>query len=143
MITRLSNEFQYHYTLDGQNRLKQVLFFHNASLQLLRLFLRSYVLDAIYQINRFNLLLVNIISFTAINRLFIINQAFLIHEEEENYIWILQWIWDFYHQFELPVPELITTDKAGSLYNTCGAVWPEIPHFLCHWHINKDIHSYY
>lgn len=142
IIAKLGSEFQYHYALDGQNRLERVLFFHNTSLQLLHLFPRSYILDATYQTNRFNLPFVNVVGFTATNRSFVIDQAFLTHEEEEDYIWILQWIRNLYHQFELPVPESITTDKTGGLHNACGAVWPEIPHLLCRWHINKDVRGY-
>lgn len=46
MISRLGDEFQFHCVLDDHERLEKVLFFHNACLQLLRLFPKSYVLDA-------------------------------------------------------------------------------------------------
>jgi hypothetical protein len=41
------------------------------------------------------------------------------------------------------MPESITTDKAGGLHAAYGVVWPEVPHLLCRWHINKDVKSYY
>jgi MULE transposase domain len=142
MISKLGDEFQFHYVLDNHDRLERVLFFHNASLQLLRLFPKSYILDATYRTNRFNLPLLDIVGFTATNRSFIIGQAFLTHEEEEDYIWVLQWIRELYEKFDLPLPESITTDKAGGLHNACGIIWPEVPHLLCRWHIDKDVKSY-
>ena len=90
MISKLGEEFQFHYVLDDHERLERVLFFHNDSLQLLRLFPKSYVLDATYQTNRFNSPLLDIVGFTATNSSFIIGQAFLTHEAEEDYIWVLQ-----------------------------------------------------
>lgn len=128
--------------MDDYKRLKRVLFFYNASLQLLRLFPKSYVLDATYKTNRFNLPLLDIVGFTATNRSFVIGQAFLTHEEEEDYIWVLEWIRDIYKQYDLPIPESITTDKAGGLHNVCSVVWPEVPHLLCRWHIDKDVKGY-
>ncbi|ERF69733.1 hypothetical protein EPUS_09311 [Endocarpon pusillum Z07020] len=142
MISKLGDEYQFQYVLDDHERLERVLFFHNASLQLLRLFPKSYVLDATYKTNRFNLPLLDIVGFTATNRSFIIGQAFLTHEQEEDYIWVLQWIRDIYKKYELPIPESITTDKAGGLHNACSVVWPEVPHLLCRWHIDKDVRAY-
>jgi MULE transposase domain len=83
------------------------------------------------------------VGFTATNSSFIIGQAFLTHEAEEDYIWVLQWIRELYEKYELPTPESITTDKAGGLHAACGVVWPEVPHLLCRWHIDKDVKSYY
>jgi MULE transposase domain len=117
-------------------------FFHNESLQLLHLFPRSYVLDSTYRTNRFNLPLLDIVGFTATNRSFVIGQAFLTHEEEEDYIWVLRWIKDLYAEHDLPTPGPITTDKAGGIHNACSIVWPEVPHLLCRWHINKDVKAY-
>jgi len=142
MIMKLGDEYQFHYALDDHDRLERVLFFHNESLQLLRLFPRSYVLDSTYSTNRFNLPLLDIVGFTATNRSFVIGQAFLTHEEEEDYIWVLNWIRDLYEEYSLPTPESITTDKAGGLHNACAAVWPEVPHLLCRWHIDKDVKAY-
>ncbi|ERF75446.1 hypothetical protein EPUS_00239 [Endocarpon pusillum Z07020] len=142
MMLKLGDEYQFHYALDDHDRLERVLFFHNESLQLLRLFPRSYVLDSTYRTNRFNLPLLDIIGFTATNRSFVIGQAFLTHEEEEDYIWVLSWIRDLYEEYSLPTPESITTDKAGGLHNACAAVWPEVPHLLCRWHIDKDVKAY-
>lgn len=85
MIAKVDNSFQYHCVLNEHDRLERVLFFHDASLQLLRLFPKSYILDAIYRTNRFNLSLLDIVGFTVINSLFIIDQAFLTHEAEEDY----------------------------------------------------------
>jgi MULE transposase domain len=116
--------------------LERILFFHNESLQLLYLFLKSYVLDSTYKTNRFNLPLLNIVGFTATNRSFVIGQAFLTHEEEEDYVWVL------YYEYNLPTPESITTDKAGGLHNACSTVWPDVPHLLCRWHIDKDVKAY-
>ena len=142
MISKLSNEYQFHYVLDKDDRLERVLFFHNESLQLLHLFPKSYVLDSTYRTNRFNLPLLDIVGCTATNRSFIIGQAFLTHEEEEDYIWVLRWIRDLYDEYNLPKPESITTDKAGGLHNACSIVWPDVPHLLCRWHINKDVKAY-
>lgn len=131
MIAKLDDEYQLHYVQDDHERLERVLFFHNDSLQLLRLFPRSYVLDCTYQTNRFNSLLLDIVGFTATNSSFVIGQAFLTHEEEEDYAWVLQWIRDLYEEYGLPLPESITTDKADGLHRVCDRIWSEVPHLLC------------
>lgn len=82
-------------------------------------------------------------GFTATNRSFVIGQAFLTHEEEQDYVWALQWIRDLYEEYNLPTPESITTDKAGGVHKACSVVWPEVPHLLYRWHINKDVKRYY
>ena len=86
IISKLGEEFQFHYILDDYKRLERVQFFYNDSLQLLRLFSKSYVLNATFQTNRFNSSLLDIVCFTGTNSSFIIGQAFLTHEAEEDYI---------------------------------------------------------
>lgn len=141
-IMKLGDEYQFCYALDDHDRLERVLFFHNESPRLLRLFPRSYVLDSTYRTNRFSLSLLDIVGFTTTNRSFVIGQAFLTHEEEEDYIWVLSWIRDLYEEYGLPTSESITTDKAGGLHNACAAVWSEVPYLLCRWHIDKDVKTY-
>jgi hypothetical protein len=86
MISKLNKDFQFHYVLDDYKRLKWVLFFHNDSLQLLRLFPKSYILNTTYRTNQFNSLLLDIMGFIAMNSFFVIDQAFLTHEVEKDYI---------------------------------------------------------
>jgi hypothetical protein len=112
------------------------------SLNFLRQFPSILVLDSTYKTNRHNLYLLNIIGVTATNNSFVIGQAFLSSESEEDYSWVLQWPRNYLKQAELPLPNYITTDKAGGLMNAVENFFPKVPHLLYVWHINNDVEAY-
>jgi MULE transposase domain len=112
------------------------------SLDLLRRFPSTIVLDSTYKTNRHNMYLFDLVGVTATNSSFIIGQAFLSAETTEDYEWVLQWLHNYYVKAQLPAPKSISTDKAGGLANAVESVFPGVPHLLCIWHVNNDVEAY-
>ena len=86
MLSIIGDDFHYSYFIDENDRLDRLAFFQRNSIKLLRLYLAVIIIDATYNTNRFGTPLVNIIGMTCSNHSFIIGQAFLSHENEEDYI---------------------------------------------------------
>ena len=68
------------------------------------------VLDATYKINRFRMLLVNIIKMTGMNRNFYTASVFLAGEKENNYNIIFSDFKDLYDFWKLLYPLIFVTD---------------------------------
>jgi hypothetical protein len=137
-----NDRFLYDYSTDQHNAIWNILFFNAASLDLLRRFPLVIVLDSTYKTNRHNMYLFDLVGVTATNNSFIIGQAFLSAETTEDYIWVLEWLHNYYSKAQLPAPRSISTDKAGGLANAVESVFPGVPHLLCIWHVNNDVEAY-
>ena len=86
MLSTIGDDFHHSYCIDENDRLDRLAFFQRNSIKLLRLYPVVIIIDATYNTNRFGTPLVNIIGMTCSNHSFIIGQAFLSHENEEDYI---------------------------------------------------------
>ena len=42
-------------------------------------------------------------------------------------------------QAEVPVPEVLVTDRDLGLIRAIRNVFPDVPHLLCIWHVNKNV----
>jgi hypothetical protein len=127
---------------DENNHLINVLFFNQSSLIRLRQYPSTIVLNTTYNTNRHGLYLLNIVGITATNSSFIIGQAFLSFEAEEDYSWVLEYLRDFYKEAALDFPKSIASDKAGGLINAIAEIFPGVPHLLYIWHVNNDIEAH-
>jgi len=141
-LTKENSKFLYDSTTDESNALWNLVFFDTTSLDFLRRFPSTIVLDSTYKTNKFNLYLLDIVGVTATNNSFIIGQAFLSAESTEDYIWVLEWVRNYYREAQLPNPRSITTDKAGGLAQAVTQIFPDSPHLLCIWHINNDVEAH-
>jgi MULE transposase domain len=142
MIQKLGENYRFVYSMDDRDRLVRVLFLHNKMLEILPLYPNLLIIDATYKLNRFNIPLVNVVGVTATNASFVIGQAFLTFEAEEDYYWLLKELQDIRNEAQLPPPSAIITDMAGGLHNACKRVFPDVPLMLCIWHINKNVLKY-
>jgi hypothetical protein len=137
-----NDRFLYDYSTDQYNAIWNILFFNVTSLDLLRRFPLTIILDSTYKTNRHNMYLFNLMDVTATNNSFIIGQAFLSAETTEDYIWVFKWLHDYYYKAQLPAPKSISTDKAGGLTNAVESIFPGVPHLLYIWHVNNDVEAY-
>jgi hypothetical protein len=119
-----------------------VFFFLHTSLELLRQYPSTLVLDSTYKPNRHGLYLLNIVGATATSSSFVIGQAFIHSEDEKTYSWVLDCVRECYKEASLDLPRSITTDKAGGLMNAIESIFPDVPHLLCIWHVNNDIEAH-
>ena len=130
------------HSRDKDNILINVFFFDYSSLTRLRQFPLTIILDSTYNTNRHGLYLFNIISLTATNSSFIIGQAFLSGEAQEDYSWVLECLKDFYKEAALDLPMSITSDKAAGLILAIAEVFLNVSYLLYLWHVNNDIEAY-
>lgn len=72
MVRSMGDAFQFHYSTDTSDRLVNLVFCEKASLELLRRWSYTIVLDATYKTNKFNMYLVDIVGTTSTGRSFII-----------------------------------------------------------------------
>jgi len=96
LLQRLGQGYIHSYSLDKENRVNALLFHTKDSLDLLRLFPWAVTLDCTYKTNKHNLHLLNIVGMTYQNYIFVIGQALLSSEQEEDFEWVISWLRDVY-----------------------------------------------
>ena len=83
--------------------------------------------------------LVNIVGVSSTGRTFIITQAFLSAEGEEDYSFILEWLRSVYVYAGLDMPISIISDRALGLLVALKAIFPTSYYLLCTVHVNRDV----
>jgi hypothetical protein len=100
------------------------------------------LMDCTYRTNRFNMPLLNIVGVTGMNTTIHIAQVFLIGEEEPDYRWALQQLWNLQLRKGIPHPQVFFTDRDLALLNAIEHIFPSTPALLCLWHIMKDVQAH-
>ncbi|XP_012828030.1 PREDICTED: uncharacterized protein LOC105949290 [Erythranthe guttata] len=74
---------------------------------------------------------------TPVGKNFTVAVAFLRHENEDHYTWVLQKL----KRLSPPqtLPSAIVTDRELGLIKALENVFPTVPHLLCLWHINMNV----
>jgi MULE transposase domain len=139
LIRDMGESFHFHYSIDENERLVNLIFLEKSALDLLRRWSFTIVLDATYKTNKFGLYLVDIVGTTGSGKTFIIAQALLSAEGEDDYGWMLEWLKDVYVKTGLDMPISITSDRALGLLAALKKVFPSSHHLLCTVHINRDV----
>jgi MULE transposase domain len=139
MARDIGDAFYFHYSVDEANRLLNLIFIEKASLNLLRRWPYTIILDATYKTNKFGMYLVDIVGMTGSGKRFIIAQSFLSAEGEDDYSFVLDWLKDVYITAGLDLPLSITSDAAGGLRVALRKIFPDTAHLLCTVHINRDV----
>ncbi|KAI0994440.1 hypothetical protein K3495_g13744 [Podosphaera aphanis] len=80
--------------------------------------------------------LLHIIGTTSFNSSFSVAFAFLRHEHEHDYQWALE---NIIGLFSDRLPVTIPTDRELTLMNSIETLLPNMAHFLCVWHAQKNV----
>jgi hypothetical protein len=91
--------------------------------------------DCTYKTNRYKMPLMHFIGLSNVSKSFSVAFCFLKSETKEDYRWALH---AFSNCFGMH-PEVFVTDQEDALINAASEVFPSTSHFLCIWHLNKNI----
>ncbi len=89
------------------------------------------VIDLTYKINRFNILLINIIKITGMNRLFFSESIFIPGEKEKDYKLVFFTIRKLYDVYELPYLKTFVTDAYVAEIAAMEYIFPGVNYILC------------
>jgi hypothetical protein len=134
-----TNNFISTFDIDKNGKLKNFLIIYKNSLLLYNQFPTVITIDATYKTNKYKLPLLEIIGFTSTNSSFFICFIFMSNENEINYKWSINQLKNLV--FKEKSPKVIITDCELALINAIESELPTATHFLCIWHIQKNIKS--
>lgn len=140
LISKLdSHTYKTDVVLSGDNGRVECLFILRKNmLSVYNRFPTALVMDATYKTNRFGLPLVQVCGITNENTTFVLCQAFMRSEHEDKYEWLLKQLKKHCFANHIPV-SIISTDRDLSLLNAMRTELPKVKHFLCRWHISKNV----
>ncbi len=95
--------------------------------------------DLTYKINRFNMLLVNIVEMIGMNRSFFGGSIFISGEKEKDYKLVFFAIRKLYDVYELSYLKTFVTNACAAEIAVMKYVFPGVNHILCIWYINCNI----
>ena len=98
-------------------------------------------LNNTYKTNRFKICLFQVTGIT--DQRSVANFAFGLigNKRQEGYDWLCNQLDSFRQQLEIPMPDVVVTDKESALKNALERVFPDTQQQLCLYHINANIHA--
>lgn len=133
-------EFKYiewHRNDEHNNCVRDLMFAHPSSLELLRAFPRVLIMDCTYRTNKYQLPLLEVVGVTSTEKTFSVAFAYLGSEREEAHTWALERLRSMIDDAMLP--RVVMTDREPSLMNALQKVFPMASNLLCRWHISTNI----
>ena len=132
----------HHAIVDSQSRVRSLFFYHARSFELFCQHPEVILLDCTYKTNRFQLPLLSMVGLNAMGKSFFIAFAFLQDETEERYAWAMEQLRSLFQNLGNRYktgPEVFVSDRDLALLAAIRSQFPQIPHLLCLWHINKCV----
>jgi hypothetical protein len=96
-------------------------------------------LDCTYKVNKFDMPLLQINGVTAIHTTFNIGYCLLSGEREECFTWVLSVLQELLSLKGIPLPKVIISDFDKALKKAARAIFPNVQHQICLWHVMKNI----
>ncbi|XP_012855334.1 PREDICTED: protein FAR-RED ELONGATED HYPOCOTYL 3-like [Erythranthe guttata] len=131
------NYYKWFRTDETTHAVTDLMWAHPQSVELLSKFPYVLLLDSTYKTNQYKLPLLEIVGVTPVGKNFTVAVAFLRHENEDHYTWVLQKLKRLFPPQTLP--SAIVTDRELGLIKALENVFPTVPHLLCLWHINMNV----
>ncbi|KAK9671198.1 hypothetical protein RND81_12G012900 [Saponaria officinalis] len=98
------------------------------------------LIDSTYKTNTYNMALVEVVGVTPASSSFLIACVLIPSESEEGYTWLLRKLMDIL-ECTGASPSVFVTDRELGLVRALRTLFPETPHLLCRWHVNRAIES--
>lgn len=134
-----SSEWTFSYLLDEQHKLKHLFFAHNSVISIMQSHPDILMADCTYKSNRFNMPLLHFLGVSAVNKHFSGAYAIISDETAPSYLWACQQLDQYIYAPVNREPDIFGSDNEAALKNAAREVWKETPHYLCYWHIQKNV----
>ncbi|KAI8560267.1 hypothetical protein RHMOL_Rhmol04G0242300 [Rhododendron molle] len=122
---------------DDNDCVKDLLWSHLTSGNMLRAFPQVLLMDCTYRTNRYRFPLLQIVGVTSTEKTFSAAFAFIDRKKEENYTWMLK---NLKSMMDLDaLLNVILTDRELALVNVITRVFPTANHLLCWCHIGQNV----
>ncbi|XP_057543385.1 protein FAR1-RELATED SEQUENCE 2-like [Amaranthus tricolor] len=125
--------------LDSEDQLTRLLIANPTSIQMLRSWPHVVLIDTTYKTNKQKWPLCEIIGMTPTNHNFLVALCLMRDEAAVSYSWVLERLRDIYGTVQ--TPDIIVTDRDEGLSAAIHAVFPDVRHLLCVWHIGNDVEN--
>lgn len=137
-----SEGFAFRYSVNSNGFLEQLLFVHPECLEIWARCLEIILCDNTYKIHRSRRPVFDFCGITGGNKTIPFGLCLLAGQDEKSYTWVFEQIKDILVQEEIPMPNLLVTDRDRACLKAMEAVFPEVPRRICEWHLLKDVLAY-
>ena len=124
-----------HRSCPDTDTVKDILWSHQASIELLHVFFRVLIMDSTYKTSNYRLPLMEIVGITSTDMIFSVAFAYFEEEREDNFSWCLDSLKCLI--FYRLMPSMVVTNKVLALMNDVDKIFLTSRHFLCRWRIRK------
>ncbi|KAK9675853.1 hypothetical protein RND81_11G036000 [Saponaria officinalis] len=135
-----ANYVHWHQTNPDTHELTHVFMSHPEAVKLFRAYPHVVFIDSTYKTNTYNMALVEVVGVTSTGSSFLIACVLIPYESEEGYTWLLRKLMDLL-ECTGAAPTCFVTDRELGLVRALRTLFPETPHLLCRWHVNRAIES--
>jgi hypothetical protein len=120
-----------------------LFFVENYIYELLKNNWEVLLMNCIYKINKYKLSLLVIVDHISLSITFYVDFAFLTKKTEKNYIWMLDTLQKYLEQKNIFISDVLMTNRDLRLINVLHQIFLIVRHFLCVWHVNKNVLIHY
>jgi hypothetical protein len=97
------------------------------------------LMNCIYKINKYKFSIFIIVYHIFLSIIFYVDFAFLTKKIKKNYIWMLETLQKYLEQKNISISNVLMTNRSLKLINVLHQIFLIVKHFLCVWHVNKNV----
>ncbi|KAK9665733.1 hypothetical protein RND81_14G132200 [Saponaria officinalis] len=120
--------------------LTHVFMSHPEAVKLFWAYPHVVLIDSTYKTNTYNMALVEVVGVTPAGSSFLIACVLIPSESEEGYTWLLRKLREIL-ECTGASPSVFVADRELGLVRALRSLFPETPHLLFRWHVNRAIES--
>lgn len=140
LISKLEeHNYTYYSRTHGEsNTIEDIFWAHPTSVKLFNNFPTVLVMDSTYKTNLYKMPMFEVVGVTSTDLTYSVGFGFLMHEKEENFVWVLKMLRKLLTS-KMNMPKVIVTDRDGSLMKAVGIVFPESYGMNCYFHVQANV----
>jgi hypothetical protein len=134
------NNWYYKYRIISlKHKITHLFFVKKHTSKLLKNNWEVFLMNCIYKTNKYKLLLFVIVDHIFLSIISYVDFAFLTRETEENFAWVLKTLQKYLKKKNILVSKILMTNRDVKLINVSHSIFSRVRHFLCIWHVNKNV----